>query len=291
MSSGERARVHVGLVGEGIRGSRSPAIHVAEGQAHGIDYTYDLFELEAFAEGADALPAILDDCEQRGFRGLNITHPCKRSVISLLDELSPEADALDAVNTVLFDGDRRIGHNTDWWGFAESVRRGLTGARLEKIVQLGAGGAGAAVAYAILTLGAGRVELFDIEPLRAEQLATTLRRTFPADRIAAGGDLPQAMAAADGLIHATPTGMAHHPGIPLSPDLLRPELWVAEIVYVPLETELLQAARLHGCRVLNGRGMTVFQAFQAFELFTGISPDAERMAQSFDRLDSAEQLT
>ena len=89
------------------------------------------------------------------------------------------------------------------------------------------------------------------------------------------------MASADGLIHATPTGMTKFPGLPLPAELLRPALWVAEIVYFPLETELLRVARGLGCRIMNGSGMAVFQAAEAFRLFTGITPDAERMRRHF----------
>ena len=92
------------------------------------------------------------------------------------------------------------------------------------------------------------------------------------------------MAKADGLAHATPTGMASYPGLPLDPDLLRAEQWVAEIVYFPLETALLKAAKARGCRTLDGGGMAVFQAVRAFELFTGTTPDAERMMAHFTQL-------
>ncbi|MCL9849061.1 shikimate dehydrogenase, partial [Ralstonia solanacearum] len=103
----------------------------------------------------------------------------------------------------------------------------------------------------------------------------------------AGADLAAAMAAADGLVHATPTGMAGHPGLPLPPDLLQSRHWVAEIVYFPLETELLRHARALGCRTLDGGGMAVFQAVGAFELFTGIAPNAHRMLAHFAALQDA----
>jgi len=105
-------------------------------------------------------------------------------------------------------------------------------------------------------------------------------------RVTQGTNLADAMHAADGLIHATPTGMAQHPGLPLPATLLRPEHWVAEIVYFPLETELLRTAKQIGCRTLHGGGMAVFQAVDAFRLFTGIQPDAERMLRSFADMDN-----
>lgn len=274
----------VGLIGAGIQASRTPAMHEREGAEQGLRYTYRLIDLEKLSVGGEALPELIADAERQGFAGLNITYPCKQSVIPLLTALSDDAGALGAVNTVVLKDGQRIGHNTDWWGFAESFRRGMAGAKLDRAVQLGAGGAGAAVAHAALTLGIGHLTIFDIERRRAEQTAANLASRFGGGRVAAGTDLPEAIARADGLIHATPTGMAKYPGLPLPAALLRPQLWVAEIVYFPLETELLRTARQLGCRTLNGGGMAVFQAVEAFRLFTGITPDAERMSRHFSSM-------
>ena len=115
-------------------------------------------------------------------------------------------------------------------------------------------------------------------------MAAGLCERFGAGRAVAGRDLAAAMASADGLINTTPVGMAKYPGLPLPADLLRPGLWVAEIVYFPLETELLRTARALGCRTLDGGGMAVFQAVMAFHLFTGIAPDPERMLRHFAEL-------
>lgn len=271
----------VGLIGAGIQRSRSPALHEHEGAALGVAYQYKLIDLEALSLGVEALPELLLAAERMGFVGLNITHPCKQAVIPLLHELSPDARALGAVNTVLLRGGKRIGHNTDWLGFAESFRRGLADVRRDRVVQLGAGGAGAAVAHAALTLGTARLAIFDVQPARAEGVARDLCGRFGEGRAVAGQDLGVALAEADGLINATPIGMANHPGLPLPASLLRPALWVAEVVYFPLETELLRTMRALGCRTLDGGGMAVFQAAEGFRLFTGLEPDAERMLRDF----------
>jgi len=271
----------VGLIGAGIQASRTPSMHEREAAGQGLHCEYRLIDLEKLQVGAEALPDLLRDAESKGFAGLNITYPCKQTVLGLLHDLSDDARAIGAVNTVVLSNGRRVGHNTDWRGFAESFRRGLPDVRKNSVVQLGAGGAGAAVAHAMLTLGAGKLAIFDPDTARAKNLAADLCTRFGAGRAAAGSDLVAAMAAADGLIHATPTGMAKHPGLPLPQELLRPALWVAEIVYFPLETELLRVARGLGCRTMNGSGMAVFQAAEAFRLFTGIAPDAERMQRHF----------
>jgi shikimate dehydrogenase len=271
----------VGLIGAGIQASRTPAMHEKEGAQQGLRYVYRLIDLETRNLGAEALPELIDAAEREGFSGLNITHPCKQSVIPLLSDLSDDACALGAVNTVVFRDAKRFGHNTDWWGFAESFRRGLPHAPLGHVVQLGAGGGGAAVAHAALTLGVERLTLFDLDGDRARKLATALVARFGNGRAVAGTDLAKSMSSADGLIHATPTGMVKYPGLPLPATLLHPRLWVAEIVYFPLETELLRVASRLGCRTLNGGGMAVFQAVEAFRLFTGITPDADRMQRHF----------
>ncbi|MEI6300778.1 MAG: shikimate dehydrogenase [Betaproteobacteria bacterium] len=274
----------VGLIGAGIQRSLTPAMHQHEGAAQGFAYTYKLIDLQQMGLTAEALPQLLDKAEREGFCGLNITHPCKQLVIPLLHELSDDARALGAVNTVLLRDGRRIGHNTDWSGFTAAFARGLAGAKLARVVQLGAGGGGAAVAYAALKMGAAQLALFDTDGGRAAALAASLAALFGPGRVTAGDNLPDAMAKADGLIHATPTGMAAYPGLPLPAGLLRPSHWVAEIVYFPLETALLRAARDTGCRTLDGGGMAVFQAVDAFRLFTGLEPDAARMLRDFNSL-------
>ncbi|MEU5142415.1 shikimate dehydrogenase [Streptomyces sp. NPDC021139] len=270
----------VGLIGSGIGPSLSPALHEREAGRQGLRYLYRLIDIDALGVPPEAVGDLLRAARDLGFDGLNITHPCKQHVIGHLDALAPQAEALGAVNTVVFDDDgRATGHNTDVTGFAASFARGLPDAPLERIVQLGAGGAGAAVAHATLNLGAGRVTVVDAMPDRAAALAASLNRHFGDGRAAhAPSDrLPGLLGSADGIVHATPTGMAAHPGLPLPAELLRPGLWVAEVVYRPLETELLRTARARGCTTLDGGGMAVFQAADAFQLFTGLEPDAARM--------------
>jgi shikimate dehydrogenase len=287
MATSSQPSFLVGLIGAGIQASRTPAMHEREGAEQGLLYLYKLIDIEKLALGADALPDLLTAAERMGFTGLNITYPCKQSVIPLLTNLSDDARALGAVNTVVLRDGKRIGHNTDWWGFAESFRRGLPDVKRDRVVQLGAGGAGAAVAHAALTLGVKLLTLFDLDASRSKRLAADLAARFGEGRATPGADLGGAMAEADGLIHATPTGMAKHPGLPLTAKFLRPELWVAEIVYFPLETELLRTAKGIGCRTLNGGGMAVFQAAEAFRLFTGIAPDVDRMLRHFASMGTA----
>ncbi len=280
----ESQSVLVGLIGAGIQASRTPAMHEREGAEQGLRLIYKLIDLEVLALGTDALPDLLTAAQRFGFAGLNITHPCKQAVMPLLDELSADAQALGAVNTVVLKDGRREGHNTDWWGFAESFRRELADVGSNRVVQFGAGGAGSAVAHALLTLGVGEVAIVDIDEDRARAVAVALCSRFGAGRAVANPAIADAMATADGMVNTTPLGMAKYPGMAVPAELLRSNLWVADIVYFPLETELLRQARARGCRIMAGGGMAVFQAVGAFRLFTGLEPDAERMLRHFERM-------
>jgi shikimate dehydrogenase len=277
--AGRRA-VLIGLLGRGIGSSRSPIMHEREGARLGLDYAYRLVDFDQLGLEDAALGTVIAAGEDLGFTGLNVTHPFKRDVVPLLTALAPDAAAIGAVNTIVFKDGRRIGHNTDSWGFAESFRESMAGCRLDHVLQLGAGGAGAAVAHALLELGAARLALFDTAANRAEHLADSLNARFPG-RVAIATDIAAAFAHAGGVVNATPVGMTKYPGVPFAPGLLQSRHWVAEIIYFPAETALLRLARELGCRTLSGLGMAVNQAVRAFELFTGIVPDRASMARHF----------
>ncbi|OPA97659.1 shikimate dehydrogenase [Pseudomonas fluorescens] len=279
-----KPRILAGLIGSGIQASRTPALHEREGDAQGMRYLYQLIDLEPLRLNINALPDLLDAAELMHFTGLNITYPCKQAILPLLDELSDEARGIGAVNTVVFKDGKRIGHNTDCLGFAEGFRRNLSDAARQRVVQMGAGGAGAAVAHALLAEGVQHLSIFDVDVARARDLVDNLAQRFGPGRAQVGNHLENAMAEADGLVNTTPMGMAKLPGTPVPPALLRAELWVAEIVYFPLETELLRDARALGCRTLDGGNMAVFQAVKAFELFSGEVPDADRMLAHFQSM-------
>lgn len=274
----------VGLIGSGIGASRTPPMHEAAADAAGIRYLYKKIDLTELKLGAEALPELLTAAKRMGFDGLNVTHPCKQAIIPLLDELSPDADALGAVNTVVIRNGRMIGHNTDWFGFAENFRRNMQGASLGRVVQFGAGGAGSAVAFALMKLGVRELTIMDVDLAKAQNVVDGLSPRFVEGRLKVGQDVAAAVAAADGIVNATPIGMVKYPGTPLPTALLRPDLWGAEIVYFPLETPLLRAARALGCRTVDGGGMAIFQGTEAFRLFTGISPDPDVFFATFASL-------
>lgn len=274
----------VGLIGYGIQKSLSPALHEEEARRQGIKLHYQIIDLAIPHVEASGLPFLLQAAAAIGFRGLNITYPCKQSVIPLLDTLSDDARAMGAVNTVVIEQGRFSGHNTDWSGFSMGFRKALPHAPLNRVVLLGAGGAGAAVGHAIMKLGTKYLFVADADPSRAAQLAESLQARFPQAAISAVVDANKALGESDGLIHATPTGMLKSPGMPIDENALHHRPWVAEVVYVPIETELLRAAKRQGCATSDGGGMAVGQAVGAFELFTGQKADTARMQAHFERL-------
>jgi shikimate dehydrogenase len=277
------SKLLVGLIGAGIQQSLTPAMQEEEARHHGLRLHYQLIDLDRTPGSQQQLPALLTAARIMGFAGLNITYPCKQAVVPLLDELSREAQAMGAVNTVVVRDGRLVGHNTDASGWAWGFRRALPDADLRCVVLLGAGGAGSAIAHAVLGLGAAQLRIVDTDPARAEALAGTLNAQHGA-RALAYADAKLALEGASGLIHATPTGMAKLPGLPIDAALLRPDLWVSEVVYFPIETALLKAARAIGCRTVDGGTMAVGQAVGAFGLFTGLQADAARMEQHFRAL-------
>lgn len=297
-NAGDVARVtspsySVGLLGQGIGPSLSPEMHEREGARQGLRYVYKRVELRDTQLAPDALGALLAHAVHLGFDGLNVTHPVKQVMASLVDELAPEAVAIGAINTAVIDGGRTRGHNTDVTGFRAAFQDQLGGAPLDRVVLLGAGGAGAAVAHALVGLGTQLLTVVDHDPARAQNLVSSLPSDGrpPRAEVAAPERLAELLAAASGLVNATPMGMAAHPGSPVSADLLRPELWVADIVYRPLITQLVRDATARGCQVMTGAGMAVNQAADAFQLFTGRLPDRKAMFADFDELVADERAS
>lgn len=207
----EHRTVLAGLIGAGIQASRTPALHEREGDAQGFRYLYRLIDLDTLGVDSAALPDLLAAAERMGYTGLNITFPCKQAVIPLLHELSDEARGIGAVNTVVLRDGRRIGHNTDCLGFAEGFRRNLSDAPRERVVQLGAGGAGAAVAHALLSEGVEQLTIFEVDSARAQVLVDNLNAHFGGQRARIGHDLASALAEADGLVNTTQSAWPSYP--------------------------------------------------------------------------------
>jgi shikimate dehydrogenase len=274
--------VRTGLIGCDILASRSPWLHEREGAAQGLDLHYTLFDFAALGQTEADLERQLQEAEAAGFAGVNITYPFKQTVIQYLDALSAGARLVGAVNTVQFAGGKRFGFNTDVTGFAASLKAGLAGAKMEQVLQLGCGGAGSATAHALLQSGVAKLLLSDVDLAKADALLHQLVAAYGEDRIGIAENVIEAAGLADGIVNATPMGMVKMPGLPLPAEAIEPRHWVADIVYFPLETALLCEARRKGCQILDGSGMAINQAAEAFDIFTGLNADRTRMLESFD---------
>jgi len=270
-------RMLVGLLGANIGQSLAPALHEDAAAAAGMVGHYHLMDVDG--PRPRTLPELLAAVRTAGFAGVNVTFPFKEAVIPLLDEVSPEAAEIGAVNTVVFDpAGRSTGHNTDRSGFRAAFLAafGTDAVRGKAVLQLGAGGAGRAVAFALRDLGVASLRLYDRDTRRARNLCADL-----------GGscevlDAPEpAAASVAGIVNATPIGMTGHDGLPMTPDVVQSHQVVADVIYTPLETEFLKAAKAKGARTMGGAGMCVHQAVRAFELFTGQPADVGRMHRTF----------
>lgn len=282
-----------GLIGSGVGTSLTPPMHEREGTRHGLAYVYRVVDISALGIPPESVTELVAAARLLGFDGLNITHPCKQLVMDGLDDISPEARSLGAVNTVVFAGGQATGHNTDVTGFSRSFGRGLPDAAMGTVIQVGAGGAGAAVAHALCRLGVERLIISDLDPGRARALVAGLRSLGAAPYVDSldRSRIAEALRTADGIVNATPMGMTGHHGSAVPTEALEARHWVADIVYRPLRTPLIRAARARGCRVLTGAGMAVFQAVEAFHLITGRSPDPRSMLTDFAELVSDEDAT
>lgn len=270
-----------GLIGAPIAHSASPAMHERAAEALGLRGHYQLIEVA----GADAtgLSMMLEGVRRLGFAGVNVTFPYKEAVVPLLDELAPGAAAMGAVNTVVVKDGRLIGHNTDTTGFARAVTPLLEPSG-NTVAVIGAGGVGKAIAFALASLEVTDIRIFDSEPARAEKLAAMLARHGGA-RVAAS--VEDALEGATGLVNGTPVGMLPNRGMPVPAALLHDGLWIADAVYSPLITPLLAAAQAKGARIMTGRELAIYQAADAFELFTGLAPSTEVMGEAFDEVMAA----
>jgi shikimate dehydrogenase len=252
-------------------------MHEAAGDAVGVRCHYQLIDV-AGADTAE-LARLLDGARALGFAGVNVTFPYKEAVVGVLDALSASAEAIGAVNTVVFRDGRLVGHNTDASGFRRAAQPLIEKARRGPVAVLGAGGVGKAVAFALAELAVDEIRIFDVDADKAAALAA---RVGGRAKALLCRSVAEALDGAVGVVNGTPIGMAPNCDSPVSPKLLHAGLFVADAVYSPLWTPLLVGAKAAGARTMTGRELAVFQAADAFELFVGVRPPVEAMAAAFD---------
>jgi shikimate dehydrogenase len=270
-------RFLTGLLGAPIAHSASPAMHERAAEALGLRCHYHLIEVAN--AGHEELRMLLEGIRRLGFAGINVTFPYKEAVVDLLDELSPRAALIGAVNTVVVRDNRLIGHNTDATGFARAITELVTASSHGAVAVIGAGGVGKAIAFALAGLGVRELRIFDSDHARAKQLAARLDGQTTAS---VTNSVEDALRGAAGVVNASPVGMLPSVDTPVSDTLLHAGLWVADAVYSPLWTPLLTAAKARGARVMTGRELAIYQAADAFELFTGVAPSITELGIAFD---------
>ena len=266
-----------GLIGAPIAHSASPAMHGQAADALGIRCHYQLIEI-AGADTAE-LRALLDSIKRIGFAGINVTFPYKEAVVPLLDDLSPAARAIGAVNTIVISDNRLVGYNTDATGFERAISGLVKASNHGPVALIGAGGVGKAIAHALAALGVAELAVFDSDRAKAEQIATQLRGR---QQVRIAESVEDAVQRATGLVNGTPIGMLPDRGTPVPEALLHQGLWVADAVYSPLWTPLLTAAKAKGAEIMTGRDLAVHQGADAFQLFTGFTPSIVEMGNAFD---------
>ena len=274
----------VGLIGANIMKSLSPAMHAEAFAAAGIEGYYHVMDVDVLQ--VRQLPQLFEAVKTAGFSGTNVTYPFKQEVLALLDEVDLEAAQIGAVNTVTIAPDGRTkGYNTDRCGFRRSFEEGLGRASAEAatVVLVGAGGAGRAVAFALMDLGVATVVVHDRDARQTATLMADLTKHYGAARCRLADSLERDIAEADGIVNATPIGMLGFPGNPVPVAPLHGKHWAADVIYTPIETAFIKAAADKGARVLTGGGMCVHQAAESFRLFVGTEPDVKQMHRTFAR--------
>lgn len=276
-------RILAGLLGAPIKHSASPAMHERAAEALGLRCHYQLVEVAG--AGREELRALLDGVRRLGFTGINVTFPYKEAVVALLDELAPGAARIGAVNTVVVRDGRLIGHNTDTSGFARAVSQLVTASSYGPVAVIGAGGVGKAIAFALADLGVSELRIFDTEHAKAAQLAALIKHQGRmAGTTCVGDSVEDALRGVAGVVNGSPVGMLPSLDSSVPDALLHAGMWVADAVYSPLWTPLLRAAKAKGCAVMTGRELAIYQAADAFELFTGVVPSTAEMGIAFDHV-------
>ena len=260
-------RIRLGLIGDNIAASRSPALQRACGVLTGIEVSYDLFIPPLM--GLD-FAAVLDACRADGLAGVNVTLPYKERVVAHLAVADRSVAHVGACNTVRFVQAGATGSNTDHSGFIATYRAAFADAPPGRVVLLGAGGVGRAIAFALVTLGAAALVIVDTAADKAAALAAAVNAA--ADRAVATTGGLEALEEADGVVNATPLGMVGYGGSPVPADAFPRARWAFDAVYTPVDTRFSQQAVAAGAAFVSGYELYIHQGIDAFEIWTGRRP-------------------
>ena len=274
------AKVRLGLLGDNIAASMAPLLHRSAGALLGFEVQYDLLVPAEVGLGFDAL---LDRCAREGYRGVNVTHPYKERAAARVEIESSRVRAIGAVNLVRFESGRKCGFNTDHSGFLAAWRAAFGSERPGVVCQVGAGGAGRAIGFALAELGADAIRLVDIDRDRARRLAEALRGSYPGLDAVAPPSLEESIVGAGGLVNSSPVGMVGHDGTPIPRTFMRGAAWAFDAVYTPVRTRFLADAEAAGLDTLSGFELFFHQGADGFELFFGESVDRVRLRRGLGK--------
>ncbi|UTW10133.1 shikimate dehydrogenase family protein [Marinobacterium rhizophilum] len=268
----------LGLIGQSIAQSRSPALHGMLGEMHDLAVSYELHEPADASEAAFA--ATLKRLREQGYRGVNVTFPYKQLALGHAAEVYQGARLVGSTNTLNLGG-TVAAHNTDYSGFIRGYRGRVGEHAAGRVLLIGAGGVGRAVAFGLFEVGATEVMIADLNANSAASLAGALNTAgFKASSVAPE-DLEAIAASADGLVNCTPVGHYKTPGLPIAAELIGSQRWAFDAVYTPIDTEFLVAAHRQGLSIVSGFDLFIYQGIDAFEIFTGVRADAAKVLQGF----------
>ena len=269
------ANLKRGLIGDNIARSRAPVLHRLAGGQNGMVVQYDRLVPHDMGEDFDT---VFERCVGRGYRGINVTYPYKEVAAQKVAIPDPLVQAIGAVNTVLFEADGPVGHNTDYSGFIEGYR-GVRGDKAPGICCLiGTGGVGRALAFGLVALGASEIRLVDRDRAKAEALADDLRAAGATVRVF--DDAEEAAQGASGLLNGTPVGMVGYGGTPLAAQAMTGAAWAFDAVYTPVDTQFLKDAEAVGLDIISGYELFFYQGVHAWAHFAGKPLDQAALRRS-----------
>lgn len=271
----------LGLIGGNIAASRSPVLHTVCALSVRGNASYDLI---IPAERGKTFAALLDDCATQGFDGVNVTYPHKEEAAALVPAGDPVVAAMGAANTVRFTQDGPRGFNTDYTGFKAAFAARFLDTAPGRVLVIGTGGVGRAVAFGLAALAAKEIVLHDADLAKVVSLARAVRRQLPgiAVRAAEPGQLAD-LSGLDGVVNCTPLGMVGRPGSPLPEAVTGALVWAFDAVYTPADTLFRRQVERLGAAFLSGYDLYFHQGVQAFEIFTGRKPDILWVRRILDR--------
>lgn len=274
--------IRVGLIGDNIAASRSPALHRLAGQMCGLDVRYDLLVPRKLSLDFDAT---FDRARDGGYRGLNITYPYKEKVLARVSIDDPLVRSIAACNTLVFEGRSAAGMNTDYSGFLGAYRSNFGVTPPGCVAMAGCGGVGKAIGFALAGLGAATLHLFDTDPSKAEKLKQALAGAYPDLDVEIARSIAQACEAVDGLVNCTPSGMVGIGGTAFPDAALRGRGWAFDAVYTPMDTPFLLAARAAGLSIMGGYELLLYQGVACFRIFTGREINAAELRRALAKFD------